>query len=426
MMNVLWITNTCFPEAQSLLIGNEEFKTSGGWLIGASEQLSKTGEISLSVMTMSKLVNRLTYLKGKYIQYIIVPYCSDSFSNKVRKQLQEIKDKIEPDIVHIHGTEYPLGLSYIQTCGSDNVIVSIQGLIGEISKYYLYGIRTRDIILNYTLRDLLCGSLYSEKKDFQKRSELEKVTLMRVKHVIGRTSFDHDHVLSINNNVNYHFCNETLRNEFYTGMWSYQNCDKHRIFLSQASYPIKGLHYFLQSLPYVRQKYPDVKVFIAGFDLTCRNGSIWRKLLVPGYGLYIRKLIDNLKLNDVVYFTGSLNAYEMKEQLLKSNVFVCPSIVENSPNSLGEAQMLGVPCIASYVGGVPDMIPNAACGLMYRCEDSEMLAQRIMEVFDSSSTLNMEEMRSVAHLRHSPDRNLIRLVDIYSSILRNLNNLKEE
>ena len=54
-----------------------------------------------------------------------------------------------------------------------------------------------------------------------------------------------------------------------------------------------------------------------------------------------------------------------------------PSSIENSPNSLGEAQLLGVPCIASDVGGVTDMIPNKECGIIYRFEEVELLAKHI-------------------------------------------------
>lgn len=416
-MNVLWITNTLFPEAQTFLLGNKDFKSSGGWLLGASEHLSKIEGVSLSIVTMSKLVNKLTYISGINIKYIIIPYCSNSFGKKVRTYLQDIKNEVNPDIVHIHGTEYPLGLSYVQVFGSENVVVSIQGLVGEISKYYTYGISLKNVFFNYTLRDLLFGSILTEKKRFKKKAKHEYLLLQSVKHVIGRTTFDYAHSLSINSKIRYHFCNETLREEFYTNTWSYEKCNKHTIFLSQASYPIKGLHLFLNSLPFVSSKYPDLNVFIAGFDITCKNGSMKRKLFVPGYGLYIKRMINKLQLNNVVHFTGALNADEIKEQLLKANVFICPSTVENSPNSLGEAQLLGVPCIASYVGGVPDMILNKNCGLLYRCEDYKMLARRIIETFDKSSYFDSTEMRTIAHDRHNPQNNLDKLVSIYNSIL---------
>ena len=37
-------------------------------------------------------------------------------------------------------------------------------------------------------------------------------------------------------------------------------------------------------------------------------------------------------------------------------MFLLPSSCENSPNSLGEAMLLGMPCVASNAGGIPDML----------------------------------------------------------------------
>lgn len=68
----------------------------------------------------------------------------------------------------------------------------------------------------------------------------------------------------------------------------------------------------------------------------------------------------------------------MKQEYLNANVFICPSSLENSPNSLGEAQILGTPCLASYVGGIPDMMFGNE-GYLYRFEEIEMLAERFVK-----------------------------------------------
>ena len=65
--------------------------------------------------------------------------------------------------------------------------------------------------------------------------------------MIGRTDWDEACTKEINPKVQYHFCNESLRDSFYSGSWEYQNCEKHSIFMSQAATPIKGLHFYAQS-----------------------------------------------------------------------------------------------------------------------------------------------------------------------------------
>src|SRR5690606_18797557 len=111
-------------------------------------------------------------------------------------------------------------------------------------------------------------------------------------------------------------------------------------------------------------------------------------------------------------------AEEMVKEYLNCHVFICPSSIENSPNSLGEAQLLGVPCIASYVGGVPDMVEQEKTGLLYRFEEVEMLAQSIKRIFtDDSLAQKLSENGMVAaSKRHDRHANMNQLLKIYRGI----------
>ena len=105
----------------------------------------------------------------------------------------------------------------------------------------------------------------------------------------------------------------------------------------------------------------------------------------------------------------------MKERYLLSHVFVCPSSLENSPNSLGEAMLLGVPCVASNVGGIPSMMVGGQDGLLFPPGDIEALASSIIEIFDSEAITRVysRNAKKHAHENHdqpsiqSPRRNLI-------------------
>lgn len=68
----------------------------------------------------------------------------------------------------------------------------------------------------------------------------------------------------INSNIHYFFNNETLRKEFYQDeFWNYYNCEKHSIFISQATAPYKGFHVLLEAAGLVKRRYPDLKVYVA-------------------------------------------------------------------------------------------------------------------------------------------------------------------
>ena len=214
----------------------------------------------------------------------------------------------------------------------------------------------------------------------------------------------------------YHFGGETLRPVFYENtIWNYETCRPHSIFLSQAYYPIKGLHMLLKAMPLVLRHYPDATIRIAGSNIARTNGGIIDTLKISNYGMIIRKLINKYKLEKTITFTGALDGDGMRKEYLNSNVFICPSSIENSPNSIGEAQVLGVPVIASYVGGVCDMMRGGEHWL-YRFEEIEMLAYKICEVFKMGGSIDTEPMRQVALQRHDPVKNMLDLMNIYSAV----------
>ncbi len=118
-------------------------------------------------------------------------------------------------------------------------------------------------------------------------------------------------------------------------------------------------------------------------------------------------------------FTGSLREDQMIAEYLNAHLFICPSSIENSPNSLGEAQLLGVPVIASYVGGVPDMVTHGETGLLYRFEEVEMLAEGIRNLFmNMALALSLSKKGiSASEQRHQPTSNLQQMIKIYRSII---------
>ena len=106
----------------------------------------------------------------------------------------------------------------------------------------------------------------------------------------------------------------------------------------------------------------------------------------------------------------------MKQAFLDAHVYVLPSAIENSPNSLCEAQILGVPVVSSYCGGTADLVEHGRTGYIYRYEEYEMLAHLVMDLFkrESYEKLSCDE-REVAMLRHDRMANAKRLFEIYST-----------
>lgn len=419
-MKVLWITNILLPEAVSLLTGKGELKGSGGWMIGAANALLKTGEVSLSVAAPTPLVKELKILKGEQITYYAIPMGKGNhkYNPDFEPYWKEVKKLVEPDIVHIHGTEFCHGLAYVKACGNENVVASIQGLT-SCYYYYYYGVSNKDIIKNLTVADvLLHSSLYDGERDLKVCGESEKKLIESLNHIIGRTTWDKTHAWAFNPNINYHFCNETLRPEFYSDKWEQEKCKPYTIFVSQPKNSVKGFHQLLKAMPLILREFPDTRVRIPGrMDLFPK--SIKHKMLQSGYNKYLCGLIRKNNLKDHLEFLGPLSAVEMKREFLDANAFVSCSTIENSPNSVGEAQIIGTPCISSFVGGVDDMVKHRETGFLYRFDEIEMLAYYVCKVFRGdydAESLSRQE-REAALLRHDATTNCNQLLSIYKQII---------
>jgi glycosyltransferase involved in cell wall biosynthesis len=417
-MNILWITNTIFPEPSEKLGLNKP--VSGGWMYGLAKQLSKQNGTTMAVAS--------TWLKSEYVEldidstkfYVLPNLEEHKYPQHLEAYWKKIIEQYQPDIIHIHGTEYQNALACMRANPTQNYIISVQGLVSVIAKYQYAGIPMMDIIRNITIRDVLRkDTIIQRKKYFEKCAVFEREYFERTKHVIGRTSFDYAHTRFLNRNSEYHFCNETLRIGFYNAKkWDINTMKQHTIFLSQSERTFKGLHKLLGAANLLKKEFPTIAIRIAGGNIISTK-TFKDRLRLSGYGNYIKKLLDQYGLIDHVTFTGPLNEEGIISEYLNANVFVCPSSIENSPNSLAEAQILGVPSIAAYVGGVPDMITHKHDGLIYRFEEVEMLAESIRELFVNKSLANSISKNGLltAEARHNATVNFERIIDIYNKIL---------
>jgi len=417
-MNILWLVNIAPPEASLLM--NEKPTPFGGWFVSASVALANKDNIKLSIAFPKKGLNDVVILNGGKITFYAFPPVKekDIRLNKQNIYLKKILNEAKPDIVHIFGTEYPHTLAMVNSCQKEEVVISIQGLTSIYAKHYMACLPEK-VQNRFTIRDFVKqDNLKQQQNKFMKRGAFEIEALRKVKHIIGRTTWDRACTFQINSDAEYHFCNETLRSEFYKHTWDINKCEKHSIFVSQGSYPIKGLHFTLKAMPLIFKRFPNTKLSIAGADIT-KSITLKEKLKKTSYAKYITELIQKYNLKDNVIFTGLLDEKQMCQRFLKSHVFVCPSSIENSPNSLGEAMILGVPCVASDVGGVTDLLNHREEGFVYQTDAPYMIAHYVCEIF-SNNELALEfseKAREHAMKTHDIERNTNVMITIYKDII---------
>ena len=381
-MKILWIVNTIFPDV--CIAKGLPVTAIGGWMYSSAKALSQREGVELTVVATHQSAET-EFHEIDNIKYYLIPSDNNiTYNSSLEKYWKNIFEIESPEVVHIHGTEFSHGLAAMAVFDTEKFLISMQGLVSVYTRYFLAGLVKRDIKNNITLRDLIKGNLYKDQRKFRSKGDLEREYILKTAHVMGRTSWDYAHVKSLNPDVQYHFCNEMLRSNFYTAAkWDYNTKKKYHIFLSQAGYPIKGLHKVLEAMALLKQEFPQMELRIGGIDIVKTGVSLVEKLRISGYGKYIQKLILRTGLEKNINFLGMMTEDQMITEYQNAHIFICPSSIENSPNSLGEAQIIGTPVIASYVGGIPDMVNHNSSGLLYRFSEIEMLAMYIGEIFRS-------------------------------------------
>lgn len=413
-MKILWLGGIVLPKIAEK--ENLEITFANGWLIKLSEMLGRKEDIELVYVFDS---NKPIEGKNDFYRYYGIKCNKASFKRFGEDYISEaikILNKEKPDIVHIWGSEGSHTLGMVEACERvgilDNTIISIQGLVSKYAKHYCNNLPAK-VIFGITLKDIIQGNSRKKQKVFEKRGKLEEEAIRKVKHVIGRTEWDKASTWDINPLVNYHFNNEILREEFYNESWKYEECEKYSIFCSQAYNPIKGIHMMIKALPRIKEEYPEVKLYIGGKDYT--KIQKWKR---NSYERYILKLIKKYKLDNNVIFTGYLNAEEMKKRYLKSNVFISPSSIENSPNSVGEAMILGVPVVSSGVGGVHNLLNHGEEGYIYPFNEDYMLSYYVCEIFRNPSIAKRMSKNAQIHanITHDSTKNINDLLEIYNNV----------
>ncbi len=327
-----------------------------------------------------------------------------------------------PDILHLWGTEYVHSLACFKAYAApERTLVSIQGLISVYAEHYFAGV-PESLKSQKTLRDLVHkDDLLRQQKKYEQRGSFEKELLAGALHVAGRTSWDRLHTERLAPKARYHHCGEILREEFYREpFWSYKNCEPCSIFASQFYYPIKGFHKLLLALPEVLEEYPETRVRVSGGGIIFPD-SLKGRLRKSAYPRFLEREIRRLGLKSRIEFLGNRPAAEMKREYLRCNVFVLPSAIENSPNSLGEAMLTGTPLMASDVGGVRDMLYGTGGEedfRLYAFPEVSDLARGIKRLFamkEDAEAVGKEE-RERALENHSPEGCLKEYLEAYGEL----------
>lgn len=415
-MKVLWFANTPCGSVRRSVAGT----TFGSWLVSLEDELKKRPGIELNVAFLSPSENEPFVWDGVRYWPVYDPLPSNpvlrvlsrrrpqSLVDAARlRRFEEIVRSCGPDIIHVHGTEESFGL--IGGAVSDiPVVFSIQGLLGPISEKYFAGIPSETAFKADTLQERLRAvGIRDDWKRLLFRAERERRYLTAARYVLGRTSWDSSCTLSYSPSRQYFTVNELLRGEFRENLWKGGSTDRRLRLVTTVSC---GLYKGYETLLRIA-----ASLVSAGADFEWNViGSIPDKLKT------LSETVAGVRSEDLpIVFHGLCDASGMCEVMASCDVFVQVSHIENSPNSLCEAMMLGMPVIASAVGGTSSLLDDGVEGLLYDDGCVPDAVRAVLELgSDPERTRGMgAAARKRALARHDGDRVVGELLSAYEKII---------
>lgn len=415
-MRVLWFEVT--PPSRY----NDQKTPIGGWQDSLENIVRTTPNIELGVAFMSsdgscsnKVVDGVTYfpIDGRlsFKEKVLRKYW-DVYVEKALKSSTQIIQDFKPDIIHVFGTEYPFG--QVQSVTNIPVIIHI---MGAIIPY-----RNAALPPNYSLYDRIrnCGinprkffSLIKDLSDMKNREEWEKKTWSLVHNYMGRTNWDKAIASILHRNCKYYHVEEALRSVFIDkhAQWKGYNNSKLVLLSTGCGTFWKGPDLMIKVAKILKDLDIDYEWNIAGqMDIEIKR-IVERKE---------KACFDDLNIR----ILGFVQPEKLSELLCSCSVYVHTAYIENSPNSICEAQIIGAPIVSTNVGGISSLVQDGVHGKLVPANDPWQMAYSIIELYEDKYLMKVFSVNSynLAFKRHWAGNIREELLMAYNGVISNKEN----
>jgi glycosyltransferase involved in cell wall biosynthesis len=192
-------------------------------------------------------------------------------------------------------------------------------------------------------------------------------------------------------------------------LWQYEYRHRHdvrpRLFWMRAFQPIWNPEMAVRVLARLRSIVPDATLVMGGQD--------------KGFESAVKQQAVALGLNGSVRFTGFLDMIGKVQELNSADIFINTNRIDNTPVGVVEACAMGLPVVATAVGGIPDLLSHDETGLLVPDNDDEAMVQAIQRLLDEpglASRLSANG-RNLAE-RSSWDRVGPKLEELFSELMK--------
>lgn len=410
-MKVLWYSHISLRQD----VNGKFFYPGGNWIVSLKEIFSNDANIELGIVFFGD--NNLCFKDDSGITYYQVAKRKDSklisyYKNwrhqigseqQIEKLLFPIQD-FTPDIIHIFGTETQLG--EIIKCTEVPAVIHLQGIINPcLNAWFFPGFKKTAFLKSLNWVNFVKGvGFFHDYYRFKKMAQREMGIFKSCSNFIGRTHWDKAITKLYAPEANYFHCDEVIRAGFYQVKWEKPKKGKFILASTINENIYKGLDLILKTAILLKQN--------INFDF---EWNIYGIKPDSEYAKFIKKIVGKNFHENNVFLRGVTLEKDLLSGLLNSNVFVHASYIDNSPNSVCEAQLIGMPVISTNVGGISTLIEDGVNGFLVPSNEPHILAHKIVELYQDSNQLAIISANaiSVAHKRHNKIKIKENLVSSY-------------
>jgi len=315
--------------------------------------------------------------------------------------------ELRPDVVHVHGTE-SVCAPLVPVVEGAPCVVSLQGLLGQYRRFYFAGRTAGDLVRLALSPETLKGrgELHGYAR-LAAKARREAWVLRTGRWFMGRTAWDRAALATANPAARYFHCDELLREPFHAAEWRPQGHDGSRLYCTSSTMLFKGGETLLEALALLRRAgHAGLRLRLAGVPPASEVGRLYRAAA------------RRSGVAGAVDWLGRLDGAAIAAEIAAADVFVYPSHVDNSPNALAEAMLVGAPVVATFAGGIPSLLRHGEEGLLVPRGDAVALAHAVATLLadrELAACLGAAA-RQRARERHDPERVVARLLDIYAEV----------
>lgn len=301
----------------------------------------------------------------------------------IKKKIKSIIDGINPDVIHLFGSEnmdYSCGI--LNYTGNKNVVISIQGFVNRTNDRQGF---PRNLVINYR-----------KKLEHTINSVFNTITLVPKSPSVVYINENYPNIKNIKSLA------------FPTTIPEYDNSVEKRydiVFWGRICRE-KGFIDLLEALYKLKQKGHNLNMLVIGKLENASRVEIFEK-------------IEQYNLEEQVELAGfQKDTQTMFKRAQEGRIYVLPTHYDGMPGSVREAMHLRIPVITTPVGALPRLNDEKQCVILTEIHNTDLLGDNILRLLHDNELYNQITVNALEYAtQHFSNKEILtQLEDIYKEL----------